>query len=177
MHPQKRIMFLINLVGGAAVIGSYVWGFSAIPDAGTVLWGSVPDNLRRLSTAWMPLAVAGYFLFTYFLLFRLNPDEARIPGRYGFRAFNWIYAAILFPSVLWMPFSISVVQGGGAAALWATRVVLWLVGLASLDLIGALLTLRPRRPAVPYWLAVAGSVAFAVQTVVMDAILWVAYFP
>ena len=159
------------------MLGSYVWDFTAVPNAGTALWGSVPEHLRRASTTWMPLAVVGYFLFTYLLLFRLRPEETRIARRFGFAAFNWIYALILFPSALWMPLSIWALENPGAAQVWAVRLTLWIVGLASLLLIGALLALRPRRPAIAYGLAVAGSIAFAVQTVVMDAALWVAYFP
>jgi hypothetical protein len=177
MHPQKRTLLWINIVGGAAVLGSYVWGFTAIPDAGTVLWGTLPEHLRRLSTMWMPLAVVGYFLFTYLLLFRLRPEETQIARRFGFAAFNWIYALILFPSALWMPLSILALENPDALQVWAVRLALWVVGLASLLLVGALLALRPRRPAIAYWLAAAGSIAFAVQTVVMDAALWVAYFP
>jgi hypothetical protein len=177
MHPLKRTMFWINIIGGIAVIGSYVWGFKAIPDAGSVLWGSLPENLRRVSTAWMPLAALGYFLFTYLLLFRLNPDQSQIAGRFGFAAFNWLYALILAPSALWMPLSAWALQNPIAARVWVVRLILWLVALASLLLIAALLSLHPRAPALAYGLAVAGSVAFAVQTVIMDAVLWVAYFP
>ena len=177
MHPLKQVMLWINIVGGIAVIGSYVWGFKAVSNAGTVLWGSVPDNLRRASTTWMPLAALGYFLFTYLLLFRLNPEETQIAGRFGFAAFNWIYALILAPSALWMPLSAWALQNPIAARVWVVRLILWLVALASLLLIAALLSLHPRAPALAYGLAVAGSIALAVQTVVMDAVLWVMHFP
>lgn len=177
MHPLKQTLLWINIVGGIAVIGSYVWGFKAIPDAGGVLWGGLPETLRRVSTAWMPLAALGYFLFTYVLLFRLNPETTRIAGRFGFAAFNWVYALFLAPSALWMPLSAWALQNPVAARVWAVRLILWLVAIASLLLIAALAALRPRPPALVYGLAVAGSIAFAVQTVIMDAALWVKHFP
>jgi hypothetical protein len=32
----------------------------------------------------------GYFAYTYFILFPLNPDEARIAGRFGYGLFDVI---------------------------------------------------------------------------------------
>jgi drug/metabolite transporter (DMT)-like permease len=62
--------------------------------------------------------------------------------------------------------------------LWiAIRVVLAVVGVASVGLIGSLLFLKPRQPAWAYVLAILGSVAFAVQTALLDAIVWPKYFP
>ena len=61
----------------------------------------------------------------------------------------------------------------------------WGLALAGADLVGALwgglpaalLALRPRQPRWAYWLAVAGSLPFALQTAVLDALLWPAFFP
>jgi len=50
------------------------------------------------------------------------------------------------------------------------------VGLASLSLLAALLTIDPKEPAMAYWAAVAGSAAFSLQTAVLDAIVWNVYF-
>jgi hypothetical protein len=44
-------------------------------------------------------------------------------------------------------------------------------------LVIALLRLRPRQPARAYWLAVAGSVAFTIQTALVDAVIWTVLFP
>ena len=49
--------------------------------------------------------------------------------------------------------------------------------MASEGLVEALFSLRPRQPACAYWLAVDGSIAFTVQTLVLDAVIWPAYFP
>jgi hypothetical protein len=62
--------------------------------------------------------------------------------------------------------------------LWlGIRLVLVLVGLGSVGLMLALLVLRPRQPATAYWLAVTGSVAFCIQTAVLDLFVWTALFP
>jgi hypothetical protein len=44
-------------------------------------------------------------------------------------------------------------------------------------LLTALLWLQPSTPKLSYRLAVFGSIAFAFQTAVLDALVWPAYFP
>ncbi len=82
MSAKKWLMLFINLLGGGGVIGSYIWGFLTHPNAGQALWGGVPDSIRPFYTAGMFLAATGYFAFTYFILFRLNPDETRVFSRF-----------------------------------------------------------------------------------------------
>jgi len=176
MHRQKQAMLWINVLGGVAVLGSYAQGLSTHPGAVDALWGGVPQGLRTLYTAGMLVAAAGYFAFTQFLLFQLNPDEAQIGKRFGFGVFNGLYAAILVPSALWMPLTFAWLAHPSGGLWWAIRLVLAVVGLASLGLLEALLTVEPRRPAWAYWLAVAGSIGFCVQTAVLDALIWPASF-
>jgi hypothetical protein len=176
MHTEKRLMLFINLIGGIAVLGSYAYGVLTHPDAGTILWGGVPQSIRPLYTASMFLAAAGYFAFTYFVLFRLDPDAAQVARRLGFGVFNALYAAILIPSALWMPLTFLAVEQSSPALLWIVRVVLAVVGIASLGLFFALMTVKPRQPWWAHRIAVVGSVGFCIQTVLLDAILWVAFF-
>ena len=103
MNAKKWLMLFINLLGGGGVIGSYLWGFLTHPNAGQALWGGVPDSIQPFYTAGMVLAATGYFAFTYFILFRLNPSETRVFNRFPYGLFNVLYAAILIPSALWMP--------------------------------------------------------------------------
>jgi hypothetical protein len=68
--------------------------------------------------------------------------------------------------------------GSPGPGLWiAIRLVLAVVGLGSLGLLAALLAVRPREPAWAHVLAVAGCAAFAVQTALLDALVWPAFFP
>jgi hypothetical protein len=65
-----------------------------------------------------------------------------------------------------------------SSILWlGIRLVLGAVGVGSVALLLALLSLQPRQPARAYWLAVAGSVAFCFQTAVLDLFVWTALFP
>lgn len=176
MHKNKWWMLIINILGGAAVLGSYVWGFQTYPGAGDVLWGGVPENIRPFYTANMFVAAAGYFAFVSFTLFRLSPTDTRVFDRFGFGLFNFIYAAILIPSALWMPLSLLAVEQGSSAMVWLVRLVLAVVGLASLGLFFSLLKVKPAHPRWAQTLAVIGSIAFCVQTVLLDAIIWGALF-
>ncbi len=176
MSAKKWLMLFINLLGGGGVIGSYVWGFLTHPDAGQALWGGVPDSIRPFYTAGMFLAATGYFAFTYFILLRLNPSKTRVLGRFPFGLFNILYAAILVPSALWMPLTFWALEGSSLGLLWAVRIVLAVVGLASVGLLFALLKVEPRLPRWAHWLAVAGCVGFCLQTAILDAIIWVVFF-
>ena len=55
------------------------------------------------------------------------------------------------------------------------RIILALVGIGSIALVWALLTLQARE-GVSYWLAVAGGGYFAFHTAILDAIIWAALF-
>jgi hypothetical protein len=177
MHPQRQIMVWLNLIGGVAVLGSYAHGLTTRPDASAALWGGVPPALQPFYTLSMLLAAAGYFLFTTFLLFRVSPDRLRIGGRLGYGWFNVLYALILFPSALWMPLTFRMVDQPSPALWAAIRLVLALVGLGSLGLLAALLRLTPRQPEVAHRLAVGGAILFCVQTALLDAVVWPAFFP
>ena len=176
MHSQQIIVGIINAVGGIAVLGSYAYGIWGNPAHRGELWGGVPEGLKPFYFVSMLLAAVGFFLFSYFILFRLEPDEVRIADRFGFVVFPVIYGVILAFSALWMPLTVAYLEHPGTGLWVAVRVVLAAVGLGSLALLLALLTLNGREPGTYYWLAVAGSAAFCLQTTVLDMLVWPAYF-
>jgi hypothetical protein len=176
MHPKKWLLLLINMIGGAAVLGSYALDILNHPNAGQVLWGGVPESIHPFYTANMLLAAMGYFAFIYFILFRLSPVKTRVAGRFGFGLFTALFAGILIPSALWMPLTFLAVERSSLALVWAVRIVLWLVGLASLGLFFAILKVEPRQPSWAQRIALVGSIAFCIQTTFLDAIVWVIFF-
>jgi hypothetical protein len=177
MHAHQIALGLINVVGGIMVLGSYAHGLITHPANRDAIWGGVPETIKPLYTANMLFAAAGYLAFTYFILFRLNPDNAQLANLSGYKVFYIIYALILFPSALWMPLTYAALDHPGSSlCYWAVRITLAIVGLASLALLGVLLSLHSSESSPTYWLAVAGSVFFCIQTAVLDAIVWSAYF-
>jgi hypothetical protein len=171
MKKYQWLLVAVNILGGSAVIGSYIWGLGR-PGAVDTLWGGVPDSIRPYYTAGMFLAAAGYFAFTYFILLRIDPNNAKVFGCRDARIFHYLYLGILIPSVLWMPATFWAVENPNILAVWVVRGILILVALFSLGLLAALLGTKPRDPAWAHALAVIGAACFCIQTVILDAIVW-----
>jgi hypothetical protein len=176
MGTQQIALLVVNIIGGAAVIGSYVFGLNAQSGGANVLWGGVPESIRPVYAVSMILSALGYFAFLYYILFRLTPSEVGIAGVSGFTLFYVIFVLILIPSAFWMPLTNLYVGNPGTGIWIGVRTVLAIVGLASIALFWALLTLHGKVPGVSYWLAVVGSGYFAFHTAVLDAIVWAALF-
>jgi hypothetical protein len=176
MVTQQIILLIINVIGGIAVIGSYIIGLSGQAGGANTLWGGVPTSVRPIYGISMILSALGYFAFIYFILFRLVPAEVHIAGKFGFSLFYAIFLVILIASALWMPLTKAYVSNPGTGIWIGVRTVLVLVGLGSIALAWALLSLQTKTPAVFYWLAVAGSAYFAFHTAILDAIVWAALF-
>lgn len=177
MHGQKLALLIITLLGGTAVLVSYIYPIATHPEYVEPAWGGVTPDLRRSYVPSMLLAASGFFFFTYFLLFRVDAEQARVAGRFGFWVFNVLYAAILVGSALYMPVTFAFVARPSMPLWWVIRLVLAVVGLASFGLLGSLLALEPRQPAWSYWLAVAGTIPFSFQTAVLDMLVWPALYP
>lgn len=173
---QRRALVGLNVVGGLAVLGSYLLTF-ARPDAGAVLWGGVPESWKGFYTTNMFLAAAGYFPFTWVLAVRADPASARFAGRFGYGALFPLYALVLVGSALWLPLTYAWADAPSTFAWLLVRVDLALVALGSLGLLACVLTVTPRPPLWLHVLALVGCLAFNVQTVVLDATLWPAWYP
>jgi len=177
VHNQQLTLGLINVAGGILVLGSYAHGLITHPANRDAIWGGVPETIKPLYTANMLLAAAGYLAFTYFVMFRLHQDNAQLANLSGYRVFYIIYALILLPSALWMPLTYAALgHPDSSLYYWAVRITLAVVGLASLGLLGVLLSLHYSESSPTYWLAVAGSVFFCIQTAVLDGIVWSVFF-
>ena len=176
MATQHIILLTINLIGGAAVIGSYIFGLNAQPAGADVLWGGVPGNIRPVYAVSMVLAALGYFAFLYYIFFKINPQQTNIAGIFNFSLFHAIFLLILIPSALWMPLTNLYVANPGTGLWISIRIVLAVVGLASITLIWSIINLQTKIPGLAYWLAVVGSGYFAFHTAILDAVVWAALY-
>ena len=175
MDALQIILLIINVVGGVAVIGSYVLWLRGSPSGADALWGGVPTRIRPVYTVSMILSAIGYLAVLCYLLFESVPDEVQIGGSLGFEWFIPIVVLMLFPSALWMPLTSLYVDRPSIGKWIATRTVLFIVGLASIALAWALLALEPSC-GVAYWIAVVGSIWFAFHTFILDGVVWAALF-
>lgn len=176
MGIPQIILLVINIVGGIAVIGSYIFGLGGQSGGANVLWGGVPTSIRPVYTISMIISALGYFAFIYYILFRIHPEDVVIWNRLGFGIFFVIFLLILIPSAFWMPLTNSYVSNPSTGLWIAVRGVLAVVGLASIALAWALLSLGTKVHPVSYWAAVTGSIYFAFHTAILDAVIWAALF-
>jgi len=177
IHSKKRKLVGVILVGGTLVPASYLHGLLTHPLTRGDIWGGVPDALRPVYSVSMILAALGFFLFTGFILFRVNAGQTRVARRFGYEAFTLLYLMILIPSALWMPLTFAMLESPSQGLWWAICADLILVGAGSVLMFPALLTLNPVERGWPFALAILGLTFFALQTAILDAIVWPAYFP
>ena len=177
METEQIILLVINLLGGTAVVGSYIHGIKTHPNTRGKAWGNVPAGLKLWYTLSMLTAAAGYLAFAYFILFEADPDDIEILGGDGFWVFYIICAAILIPSALWMPLTFSMIERPRGAKWFAIRLVLVVVGIASIGLLASLITLELGEPPAAYRASVIGICFFCIQTALLDALIWPVYFP
>ncbi len=177
MESEQLILAVINLIGGAAVVGSYIQGIRSHPETRGQAWGGVPAGLKPAYTVSMLTAAAGYLAFMYFAFFAAKTDQIESLGGGGFWILYPICAGILIPSALWMPLTYNMIDRPTATKWVIIRLVLGMVGVSALVLLVSLIVLEPREPAAAYWAAVIGVVFFCIQTALLDALVWPVYFP
>ena len=177
MDAEQILLGVINIIGGILVIGSYLQGARAHPGMVGEAWGNVPASIKPIYTISMLTAAAGYFAFSYFIIFRLDPAEVAAVNSFSYPMFILAYALILFPSAMWMPLTFAMLEKPSRILWWAIRVTLFIVGIGSLGLLALLLILNHDEPTWLFWLAVAGAILFCIQTAVLDALVWPIYFP
>lgn len=174
---SRSSMIVLNLIGGIAVLASYAWGLLSFPETRGEIWGGIPDSMRSLYTTSMLTAAGGYFFFTGYLLLQVDPVKLNTQGPIRFSLINWFYLLVLAPSALWLPLTFSMISAPGLFLWLMIRLVLTLTAIGSLGLLYAIVRLRREGHPVFFWLALAGILAFNLQTTVLDALVWTAYYP
>jgi hypothetical protein len=172
MGTQQIILLIINIMGGAAVMLSYVYGLKEQTGGANVLWGGVPQGIRPVYTVSMIISALGYFAFIFYILLRADP----VDSNFSYSLYWVIFIVILGASAFWMPLTNMYVNNGGTGLWIAIRGVLALVGLGSIALVWVLLGVHTNAHGTAWWLAVVGACYFAFHTAILDAIVWAALF-
>jgi hypothetical protein len=175
VHPKKKAWLAINVVGGIAVLGSYVHGLTTHPETRGQLWGSMPPELQAVYSVTMWLAAVGYFFFSYYFLVRTDAEEVRF-GTFGFGLINALYALIMVTSALWLPLTFAYLEAPSDALWLAVRVDLFGVAVGSVGLMVALFVMRPRAEGGGGVLAMLGLLPFLLQTAFLDPLVWPQFF-
>jgi hypothetical protein len=175
LNKRRRLLWIV-LVGGAAVPASYILGFVAHPGSANALWGGIPAWLIPVYKISMLLAASGFFPFTYLSLTRIDRSVHSGLNRAPPDWIEILYVLILIPSALWLPLTNSMIQHPNKFIWSMICCVLGLVGGASIGLLLRLLSDKQVTRDWLYWTAVVGCLAFCIQTAILDAIVWTAYF-
>ena len=168
---------IVNLVGGSAVLGSYIIGLANFPEYRNDLWGGIHGIWRNVSVASMLLAGAAYLTFCYFIVFR---EDAQIYGAQlilGAHTASLLTGLFLLSATLWMPSAILYIHTGNTAWWILTVGALWVTAMALLSLTGifAFSTASP----VPVFDRIICTVSLSIITLhclVIDSIVWVFLF-
>jgi hypothetical protein len=167
---------ILNVVGGVGVLVSYTLAFQHPPEVRDALWGGVPAAIQPVYTASMLAAALGYFPMTHLFVLGTPAYEGASTQAHA-RALFLAYAALLVPSAMWLPMTIELILAPSLGLWWLVRLVLFAVAAGTLTLL--LFTWRHARASKAWhrWLPVAGAAALALQTVVLDALVWPAFYP
>ena len=176
MATSKITLFLVNLLGGVAVIGSYIVGLSGHPGQGDRLWGGIPQGLRSVYTVSMLLSAIGYLLFFYHIVIRMDPSKARLPWNVPYGSFVVPFLLILIPSALWMSLTFAYLASPSTSLWIAVRFVLGLAALGSLAMLFMLAGLKSLSPDQFWWPSTIGAAIFTFHLLCLDALLWPALF-
>jgi len=174
---SKLSIFLVSLIGGSAVIGSYIYGIATHPGQGNDLWGGIPEGVRTIYTVSMLLSAVGYLLFFFHILFRVDPAQVALPGGRGYAFFHVPFLLILLPSAFWMTLTFQWLANPATGTWIATRLVLFTVAFGSVLMTYFLAQLKTTAPEQFWWPAVLGAAWFTFHTLILDAIVWPILFP
>ena len=172
---NTSIFFLVNLVGGIAVLGSYCAGLYLYPDQRTALWGGVVGNWKTLFTTSMFFAATGYIVFCYTMTISDGANESSFLGKYTFII---LAAAFLFSASVWMPATLQYLDTKNE--IW------WVVSVTSLWITAACLTCMglafnftefPNVNLFQNSVTLTGMICITFHCLVFDAIIWVTKFP
>lgn len=166
----------LNVVGGLAVLASYALAFRQPPEVRDALWGGVPTALQPVYTASMLTAALGYFPMTWLFVFG-QPAYADARRPHHDRAMLAAYGLILGPSALWLPMTVELILAPNVLLYWLVRAILFGVAIGSSIVLVRTAQHARAAEGAARWLPLVGAAAFCLQTVVLDALVWPAFYP
>jgi len=175
MSKSKNIFVGINLVGGLTVLSSYLFCFILYPTYSRSLWGSASDQVIMFFVISMFLAASGYVWFTFYLLKGAKLEDSGFVTIFGTKTINLLYLVVLVCSAIWMPASISFSMGENILAELIIRLVLWMVGLASVGILIYIYKINinhGKSSFISHMFALLGAIVFTIHTLILDAVIW-----
>lgn len=160
---QKKFYIIVVILGLVGVGYSYYYGTSQISGV-DALWGNTAQYIKSLYYLTTSLALVGYALLFFFLVFKTD--------LVNYYPFSRSAIVILAPSMLWILYTVEMINTPSSFTWVKVRLVL------ILSAFGAWLTFRRITKLMDedygIWrkLAIIGAGVFFFHTLVMDALLW-----
>lgn len=145
------------------------------PSYSRSLWGSASDATITFFVISMFLAASGYIWFTLYLLQGNKLEDDSFCAISGLKITNLLYLVVLVCSTIWMPASILFSMGENGLIQFIVRVVLWLVGLASVGILICIYRIKigsSKSNIISHMFALLGCIVFTIHTVILDAVIW-----
>ena len=168
------VFFLVNLVGGITVLGSYVVGLYLYPDFRNALWGGVTGSWKILFTVSMFFATAGYLIFCYSMTISDAADKSSFLGRHTFSIFA---AFFLISASVWMPTTLKHLASNDNLWWILSVISLWITA-ASLCFLAVIFGLSRSEGmgTLQFSLTLMGIIWITIHCFVFDTIIWVSKF-
>lgn len=176
MGKSKRLLLVINLIGGVSVVSSYLVTILTYPGSLMDFWGRIPDSLIRLYSILIILSAVSYILFTAYILSINAPKPQLIWKRFGYRGFHLSYLLILIPSALWMPLTRFYLDSPSMRRWSLVEMDLRLVAVGSTLLLIQFAGIRPVKRRLFYALSLVALLVFFIQTSIIDPFFWTSGF-
>ena len=171
----NRLFFVLNLVGGFGVLGSYAIGLQAHWGQNQLLWGGVPESVRGVYSSCMLPAALGY-LACFAYLVQADWTKLRVEEGPAGRGLLRLHLLFLATATAWMPLTWLALDHQVTALTWPIQGVLLVTGLSALGIWRTLGRLVD--PPQPRFLRIA-RIAFGFlvfQCLVLDALVWPRFF-
>jgi hypothetical protein len=173
MSTQQILFLTINLIGGLAVLGSYVIGLGMFPEYREALWGEVRGNLRTGIIISMLFAALGYLAFCYVALFQNGLEDFTKSDWLNSYTFSILVAIFLISATFWMPSAIAYLNFSNTYWLVICIASLWVTAISLAALVGIVITSDVEIiGSVSHYVAIIGIGLITFHCLVFDAIIW-----
>ena len=175
MTPQQTFA-VVNIIGGVAVLSSYIATLVLYTDQRSDFWGGLNTNQQKFFVWSMFFAALGYLIFFYWVIFRL--ESGLIIGTSSLHAHlpTILCGIFLFFSTLWMPTTSLFLQTGNNLWWYLAVAILWVVSISLLLLLLIALVNHGNNRSWVSILGMVGLMYLVVHCTLFDAIIWVSKF-
>ena len=173
MSTQQVLFLTINLIGGLAVLGSYIIGLGMFPEYREALWGEVRGNLRTGILISMIFAALGYLAFCYVALFQNGLEDFNKSDWFNSYTISILVGIFLISATFWLPSAIAYLHFSNTYWLVICIVSLWSTAISLAVLLGIVITSDVKIiSSASHYVAIIGIGLITFHCLVFDAIMW-----